>query len=134
MPSGELDGRNKYESDRIPENGGLSPRFTARLRGVGSGNTSHHREGGSSAAADNFEKQFVKVLHKVHQTIEKNEIRLAEQERRDVIKTEWQQVALVVDRILLVIFICLTLSVTLGIMLNAPYSRNYLMGTVDKGS
>ena len=47
---------------------------------------------------DNFERQFLRVLNKVYQTIERNEVRLAEQDRRDAIKLEWQQVALVIDR------------------------------------
>lgn len=49
-------------------------------------------------SADSFERQFLKVLSKVYQHIERNEARLAEQDRKDVIKLEWQQVALVVDR------------------------------------
>ena len=52
----------------------------------------------ASAAIDNFERQFLRVLSKVYQTIERNEIRLAEQDRKDAIKLEWQQVALVIDR------------------------------------
>lgn len=52
----------------------------------------------SHPCLDTFEKHFIRVLNKVYQTIEKNEIRLAEQDRRDTIKLEWQQVALVVDR------------------------------------
>jgi len=47
---------------------------------------------------DNFERQFLRVLNKVYQTIERNEVRLAEQDRKDAIKLEWQQVALVIDR------------------------------------
>lgn len=31
-------------------------------------------------------------------TIERNELRLAEQDRRDTIRLEWQQVALIIDR------------------------------------
>lgn len=56
---------------------------------------------GSSAsieAIENFERQFLRVLNKVYQHIERNEVRLADQDQRDVIKIEWQQVALVIDR------------------------------------
>jgi hypothetical protein len=47
---------------------------------------------------DNFERQFLRVLNKVYQHIERSEARLADQDRKDVIKLEWQQVALVIDR------------------------------------
>ncbi|CAG0886492.1 unnamed protein product [Cyprideis torosa] len=47
---------------------------------------------------ENFERQFIRVLNKVYNTIERNETRLAEQDRRDTIRLEWQQLALVIDR------------------------------------
>ena len=49
-------------------------------------------------ALDLFERQFMRVLNKVYLTIERNDQRLAEQDRRDAIKLEWQQMALVLDR------------------------------------
>ena len=125
MPSKDYPHRERFEMpERLPENGGLSPRFSARLR-----NTAPT----ASPSSTDFEKQFLRVLQKVYQTIEKNEIRLAEQDRREVIKNEWQQVALVVDRILLFIFMGLTVGVTLGIMLRAPHSRSFLFG-IDSSS
>lgn len=57
--------------------------------------------GGSSGgieAIENFERQFLRVLNKVYQHIERNEVRLADQDHKDAIKIEWQQVALVIDR------------------------------------
>ena len=60
--------------------------------------------GASQSCLDTFERHFVRVLNKVYQTIEKNEMRLAEQDRRDTIKLEWQQVALVIDRLVLNLF------------------------------
>lgn len=74
---------------------------------------------------ENFEIQFLKVLEKVHQTIEKNEIRTAEQDRKDKIKLEWQQVALIIDRFLLWVFIFSTLGTTFGILSMSPHSRLY---------
>ena len=110
-------------SERLPENGGLSPRFSARMLHA---TTSASAASSAPTPADStFERQFVRVLHKVYQTIEKNEMRLAEQDRRDHIKLEWQQVALVVDRLLLLIFIIATVGVTLGIMLHAPHSVRF---------
>ena len=81
----------KYE-DQPSENGGISSKFAGRIN-IGEG------------IGENCDNQFLKVLHKVYQTIERNEVRLAEQDRRDYIKQEWQQLALVVDRMLMFIFI-----------------------------
>ena len=110
--------RDPYDAtEKPPENGGISPRFSNRLRNAA-----------ASSTVDNFEKQFLRVLHKVYQTIEKNEIRLAEQDRRDAIKLEWQQVALVVDRVLLYIFVAATVTVTFVILFHAPNSVISMFG------
>lgn len=91
----------KYE-DQPSENGGISSRFTGKLST-------------SSGTSENCDNQFLKVLHKVNQTIERNEVRLAEQDRRDYIKQEWQQLALVIDRMLMFIFIFGLLTVTIAL-------------------
>lgn len=80
----------KYE-DQPAENGGMSSRYTGKITPGG--------------GCENSDNQFLKVLHKVNQTIERNELRLAEQDRRDYIRQEWQQLALVVDRMLMFLFI-----------------------------
>lgn len=92
-----------YDTDKLPENGGLSPRFARKINPSGQG-------GGD------YEKQFLKVLQKVYHTIERNEIRLAEQDRKETIKIEWQQLALVFDRLFLFAFIILTTVVTVCIL------------------
>ncbi|OWF38748.1 Neuronal acetylcholine receptor subunit alpha-10 [Mizuhopecten yessoensis] len=78
--------------------------------------------GSSSASAtiESFETHFHKVLQKVYQTIETNELRLVTQDRKDVIKMEWQQVAQVVDRILLSAFVLATLVITCAVMFQKP--------------
>ncbi|CAD5217217.1 unnamed protein product [Bursaphelenchus okinawaensis] len=65
----------------------------------------------SLAAADNsdknedlFENEFLRVLARVHGAIERNEMRQAEKDRRNATKLEWQQVALVLDRFLFILF------------------------------
>ncbi|KAL3832636.1 hypothetical protein ACJMK2_024264 [Sinanodonta woodiana] len=87
------------------QNGGLSPRI---------GNKVH---AGGATPIDNCEQQFIRVLQKVYQTIERNEIRLTEQDRRDKIKQEWQQLALIIDRVLLICFIFLTVTTTLSVLI-----------------
>ena len=68
-------------------------------------------------AADKLDAQFTKVLRNISESILKNEVRLAEQDRRDAIKLQWQQVAIVIDRLLLTLFVSLTLGITLGLTL-----------------
>ena len=82
----------------------------------------------TGASLTHVERQFLQTLTKVQQTMEKNEFRLAEQDRRDVIKSEWQQVALVVDRVLLLAFMVTTLSITMAILLHAPHSKEFILG------
>ncbi|KAA0202738.1 hypothetical protein HAZT_HAZT000230 [Hyalella azteca] len=63
-------------------------------------------------------------LHaEVQETIDRNELRLAEQDRRDTIRLEWQQVALIIDRLLLWVFLVATVSSTFGIMYMSPHTR-----------
>lgn len=104
----------RYEADKLPENGGISPRFTRKL-------TASSTAGGG---ADSTERQFMRVLQKVYQTIEKNEMRLAEQDRRDTIRHEWQHLALILDRLLLVCFVILTASVSLALILPGYSSQS----------
>ncbi|XP_045169531.1 ligand-gated ion channel 4-like [Mercenaria mercenaria] len=101
-----------FEPEIPTQNGGLSPRFVNRLR-VG---------GATPTATDNVEQQFLKVLKKVYQTIERNETRLQEQDRKDILKQEWQQLALVLDRLLLLVFIIVTITVTLVVMIPQDYN------------
>ncbi|XP_060066981.1 neuronal acetylcholine receptor subunit alpha-10-like [Ylistrum balloti] len=101
VPQGEYYKFDKFETEVPSENGGVSPRFTRRL---------------NVANSEYCERQFVRVLQKVNWTIERNEMRLADQDRKDFIKLEWQQVALVIDRTLLVCFLILLFAVTLSIL------------------
>ena len=64
----------------------------------------------------------MKVLQKVYQTIERNEIRLQENDRKDIIKHEWQQLALVIDRLLLFVFILVTITVTLVVLVPSEHN------------
>ena len=92
----------KYDADIPSENGGVSPKFS---RGI------------NIPQGDNCEKQFSKVLHKVNVTIERNEMRLADQDRKDYIKLEWQQVAIVIDRTLMLCFLILLIAVTMSLLI-----------------
>ncbi|XP_021921237.1 neuronal acetylcholine receptor subunit alpha-10-like isoform X1 [Zootermopsis nevadensis] len=86
----------------------MSPRFLPR----------HSR---ADSTPDSFEAQFLRVLNKVNHTIERNELRVTEQEHRDVTEREWKQVALVCDRFLLWVFLLTTAVTTTVILCGSPY-------------
>jgi len=48
--------------------------------------------GGATAGSNPVEQQFMQMLDKVCETIERNELRLLAQDRRDAVRLEWQQV------------------------------------------
>uniref|UniRef100_A0A914ZZ33 Neurotransmitter-gated ion-channel transmembrane domain-containing protein n=1 Tax=Parascaris univalens TaxID=6257 RepID=A0A914ZZ33_PARUN len=78
----------------------------------------------SAGSSDTFESEFLRVLNRVHATIARNEMRLAENDRRDASNLEWQQVALVLDRFLLIVFVFGTAFVSLAII----YQRQLCLG------
>ncbi|XP_075223407.1 neuronal acetylcholine receptor subunit alpha-7-like [Lycorma delicatula] len=88
----------------------MSPRFISR-----------QKNNRVDTSPDSFEAQFLRVLYRVNNTIERNEIRLAEQERRDLAELEWKQVALVCDRFLLWVFLITTAITTTVILCGSPY-------------
>ncbi|CAJ0578672.1 unnamed protein product, partial [Mesorhabditis spiculigera] len=65
---------------------------------------------------DPFELEFLRVMQMIHATIERNEMRQAEKDRRDAAKLEWQQVSMVLDRFLLVVFVIGTASASFVIL------------------
>ncbi|KAH7731108.1 CBN-ACR-21 protein [Aphelenchoides avenae] len=65
---------------------------------------------------DMFENEFLRVLCKVHAIIERNEMRLAEKDRRNAARLEWHQVALVLDRFLFFSFVAITAFTSFGII------------------
>lgn len=103
---------------RPPENGEV--RFHPETSQRSPSRTQQH--------SDPFHRQFSGVLGKVHNALSRNDARLAKADRRDFIRHEWQQVAIVVDRLLLVIFLGVTLGVTLGLFMTAPNSLAFFLG------
>lgn len=67
-----------------------------------------------------LEVQWSQVLGKVHATIDRNERRLVEQDRRERAELDWKQVALVSDRVLLCIFFLTTVVSTAVILCGSP--------------
>ncbi|XP_050388377.1 neuronal acetylcholine receptor subunit alpha-10 [Patella vulgata] len=101
----------KFESEAKQSNGGVHfQRF-------------HPVTSTSSPTIENFELQFMRVLQKVYQTIERNEMRLVDNDRREAIKLDWQQVAQIVDRVLLSCFVIMTMVITGIVLLSAPRSN-----------
>ncbi|XP_011641758.1 neuronal acetylcholine receptor subunit alpha-9-like isoform X1 [Pogonomyrmex barbatus] len=67
-----------------------------------------------------LEAHWSRVLGRVHATIERNERRLVEQDRRERTELDWKQVALVSDRALLCIFFLTTIVSTAVILCGSP--------------
>ncbi|XP_034234744.1 neuronal acetylcholine receptor subunit alpha-10-like [Thrips palmi] len=111
----------------------MSPRFSIRQRPNASRTpdgrpdgpawAGHNSNSGvlSGAFSEDLEAQFVRVLVRVNATIERNEARLAEQERRETAELEWKQVALVLDRFLLWLFMATTAIASTVILCGSPY-------------
>lgn len=74
----------------------------------------------SFSILDYFENQIIRLLHKVHSSIDRNEQRLAEQDRRELTELEWKQASLVLDRILLAVFLLITIITTTTILCGSP--------------
>jgi len=77
---------------------------------------------------DQLEQQFHRTLLRVERMMRSNDARAAERDRQTNVRAEWQLVATVVDRILLVIFVATTVGVTLVITL---VSRRHTGGAVQ---
>lgn len=71
---------------------------------------------------EEFERNFTIVLRTMNETMKKGEQRIVASEHKEFIKREWQQVALVVDRLLLFLFVLVTVGVTLGLLLRGTIS------------
>ncbi|XP_076069704.1 neuronal acetylcholine receptor subunit alpha-10-like [Oratosquilla oratoria] len=76
----------------------VSPRFTARRHHMVNNDLTAQTTTTTTTTTttptgqlSDFEHQFMRVLNKVYQTIEKNEMRLAEQDRKEATRVEWQQ-------------------------------------------
>ncbi|KYN33201.1 Neuronal acetylcholine receptor subunit alpha-7 [Trachymyrmex septentrionalis] len=67
-----------------------------------------------------LEAHWSRVLGRVHATIERNERRLVEQDRRERTELDWKQVALVSDRVLLCVFLLTTIVSTAVILCGSP--------------
>ncbi|CAH1124213.1 unnamed protein product [Ceutorhynchus assimilis] len=82
-----------------------SPRFATKTRGDD---------------LDLFEKQIIKVLNRIQQNIEKNEIRVSDQERKELTELEWKQTSIVLDRLLLGAFFFITIITSTTILCRSP--------------
>ncbi|KAG5897913.1 hypothetical protein JTB14_014030 [Gonioctena quinquepunctata] len=82
-----------------------SPRFLQRSR---------------EADLDMFENQILRILNKVHASIDKNDQRLLDKDRKELTELEWKQASIVLDRILLAIFLLITIISTTTILCRSP--------------
>ncbi|KYM88757.1 Neuronal acetylcholine receptor subunit alpha-7 [Atta colombica] len=93
----------------------VSPKYVSRKDDSNSSSPSLDlgKEGG-------LEAHWSRVLGRVHATIERNERRLVEQDRRERTELDWKQVALVSDRALLCVFLLTTIVSTAVILCGSP--------------
>ena len=75
----------------------------------------------SSDSISANDQRLCQLLLRVSAAIEKNESRLEDQERREAIQLEWKQIALVCDRVLLLIFVITTTVATCVVLTSSPY-------------
>ncbi|XP_029160212.1 neuronal acetylcholine receptor subunit alpha-10-like isoform X1 [Nylanderia fulva] len=97
----------------------ISPKYVSRRDDSNSSSPSLDlgKEGG-------LEAQWSRVLGRVHATIERNERRLVEQDRRERTELDWKQVALVSDRALLCVFFLTTIVSTAVILCGSPPTQD----------
>lgn len=72
---------------------------------------------------DNVEPKVFRVLEKVSSTIDKNEERCEENDKKEQHEMEWKQVALVLDRLLLLVFFLAMTIASLVILTSSPHLK-----------
>ncbi|KAJ8975055.1 hypothetical protein NQ317_005772, partial [Molorchus minor] len=72
---------------------------------------------------DVFENQIIRILNKVHASVDRNEQRLTEQDRKELTELEWKQTSIVLDRVLLGIFFLITIISTTTILCRSPQDQ-----------
>jgi len=69
-----------------------------------------------------------RILDAIGNSLDRHERRQVELDRRDLVRIQWQQVSIVVDRALLVVFVGATIAASAAILFNAPHSIDFLFG------
>jgi hypothetical protein len=69
-----------------------------------------------------IQNNFSDIIQTIKNTIEKSEIRLRENEKREIIQNEWSDIAMILDRLLCYFFSVATLAICALIFLNSPHS------------
>lgn len=71
--------------------------------------------------SDELEMRVIGTLEKVLQAVDRTEQRLRQHDQQEITKHEWQQVAMVCDRFLLLLFLLATAAATSAILLSSPH-------------
>ena len=69
-----------------------------------------------------IQNNFGDIIRTIKNTIDKSEIRIRENEKREIIQNEWSDVAMILDRLLCYFFSISTLATCALIFLNSPHS------------
>ncbi|GFX38112.1 hypothetical protein TNCV_3837111 [Trichonephila clavipes] len=70
-----------------------SPQLLRRRSGTAGGSGGGGGGGGGERSSEEFERRFLRVLDRVHETLERNEARDMENEGREAAREEWRKVA-----------------------------------------
>jgi hypothetical protein len=74
----------------------------------------------NSHKIDENDKQLKRLIERLNENFEKIELKLYEREVRDIVKKEWRQLAIIIDRLMLVIFVILTVLTLVTIFNQRP--------------
>jgi hypothetical protein len=74
----------------------------------------------SRRSLEENQKTVLRLIKRLNTNIERNELRLYDLEIRDIVKNEWRQLAIIIDRLMLLIFIVTTSFVLLSIFYQRP--------------
>ncbi|CAL8102703.1 unnamed protein product [Orchesella dallaii] len=111
--------RAAYEMDDLL----LEDTVGARLGSTGAGSPGGTAGNNGNSGFAPWQRRLLYLLYRINETLEKNENRMDDQERKDLLKLEWQQAALVIDRLLLWIFVIATIGATFGILYMSPHTK-----------
>jgi hypothetical protein len=65
-------------------------------------------------------QQLIRRIKRLNKTLEANQLKIYEKEMKDIIKNEWRQLAIIIDRLMLYVFMLLTLIVLITLFNQLP--------------
>ena len=79
----------------------------------------------SCCLSNSDHRTLLKSIFSLNKNLEKAECMLNDQEIKDKIKKQWQMMAKVIDRVLMIVFVLFTIITLTGIIMQAPNAKFY---------